>query len=233
MRLCGFCGGPGVSKEHVWPDWLRKVILESRVTGGMKLFRAEIERGGKTNHFKSASLEIQVGMPCKSCNNRWMSALENDVQSFVTGMVSRGEKTLLDADRLRALVRWIVKIAMVYEFTAAATEPRYFSGAERLAFKERLELPLNLWIWAARYDGVRPIRAVQHRARTSGSGPPRVYSLTLSANFLAIQVFAFRGSEDDLGRVARATTAERLPAGRRLDHVAAEHNDRRPRARRP
>ena len=25
MRLCGFCRGTGVNKEHVWPDWLRKI----------------------------------------------------------------------------------------------------------------------------------------------------------------------------------------------------------------
>jgi predicted ATPase len=26
MRSCGFCRGPGVNKEHVWPDWLRKIL---------------------------------------------------------------------------------------------------------------------------------------------------------------------------------------------------------------
>ena len=35
-------------------------------------------------------------------------------------------------------------------------------------------------------------------------------SLTLSANFLTVQVFAFRESEGDLGQVARATKPERL-----------------------
>jgi predicted nucleic acid-binding protein len=36
MRLCGFCRGTGVNKEHVWPDWLRRIILDSRATVGQK-----------------------------------------------------------------------------------------------------------------------------------------------------------------------------------------------------
>jgi hypothetical protein len=38
--------------------------------------------------------------------------------------------------------------------------------------------------------------------------PPLIYSLTLTANFLAMQVFAFRDSAG--ARVARATTPQRL-----------------------
>ena len=210
MRVCGFCNGPGVNQEHVWPDWLRKVILESRAAGGMKHFHAEIERGGETKKFKSPKLEMKVGMPFESCNHGWMSGLENQVKTFMTQMVYRGDKTLLDPERQTHLMRWILKTAMVYEFTSAAAQRKYFSDAERLAFKERFEIPQNLWIWVARYDGVRPRHSVQHRAPKSSDSPPRIYSLTLSANFLTVQVFAFRESEGDLGQVARATKPERL-----------------------
>jgi hypothetical protein len=76
MRVCGFCDGSGVDQEHVWPDWLRKVIFESRAAGGMKHFHAEIERTGETKKFKSPKFEIKVGMPCESCNHGWMSGSE-------------------------------------------------------------------------------------------------------------------------------------------------------------
>jgi hypothetical protein len=209
MRACGFCGDPDVTQEHVWADWLRKVILDSRSEGGMKTFRAEIERGAKTTSFPKSDLEITVGMPCARCNNGWMSGLENDVMSFMTDMVYRGMKTLLDADRQRALIRWIVKTAMVYEFTGAAVEQKYFTADERKAFKESYALPANMWIWLGRYDGVLPVHSLQLRA-TSEDVRPRVYSLTFTANFLAMQVFAFRESESDLAQYARATTSTRL-----------------------
>ena len=210
MRLCGFCRGPGVNKEHVWPDWLRKIILDSRATGGQKAFHAQIERGGSTSEFKNPNLEIKVGMPCSSCNGGWMSALENQVKPFVTTMAYRGEKTLLDAGRQLALTRWIIKTAMVYEFTASPTERKYFSDSERVAFKESFAIPSNLWIWLGRYDGVRPLHAFQQRAPTSPLSAPSLYALTFTANFLAIQVFAFRSSEGDFDQLARSTRPGRL-----------------------
>ena len=81
---------------------------------------------------------------------------------------------------------------------------------ERLAFKERFELPENLWIWAGRYDGVRAMHAVQRRSLKAPKGTPRIYSLTLTANFLTLQLFAYRESEGDLARMANATLSERF-----------------------
>ena len=69
-------------------------------------------------------------------------------------MVDRGVKVLLDPDRQTALIRWMVKTAMVYEFTGATAEPKYFTTDERKAFKESYTLPANMWIWLGRYDGV-------------------------------------------------------------------------------
>jgi hypothetical protein len=166
--------------------------------------------GGDTKKFKSPKLEMKVGMPCDSCNHGWMSGLESQVKTFMTQMMYRGEKTLLDPERQAHLTRWIINTAMVYEFTSTAAERKYFSDAERLAFKERFEIPQNVWICIARYDGVRPMHSLQHRAPKSPDLPPRIYLLTLSANFLVVQVFAFRESEGNLGEVARATKPERL-----------------------
>ena len=46
--------------------------------------------------------------------------------------------------------------------------------------------------------------------RQSPKGAPRIYSLTLTANFLTLQLFAYRESEGDLARMANLTTSERL-----------------------
>ena len=179
--VCGFCGSAGVTKEHIWPNWLRRLILESRAASGMRQFHAEIERDGTTQQYKNPTLEQRVGMPCSACNGGWMSELENEVKDFMTTMVYRGEMVLLTPERQIAVSRWAMKTAMVYEFTSAADERKYFSDGERLAFKERFELQENLWIWAGRYDGVRAMHAVQRR---SPKGTPRIYSLTLTANLV-------------------------------------------------
>ena len=105
MPVCGFCDNRDITQEHVWADWLRKVILDSRAQVGTKTFRAEIERMGKTASFQKDDLEITVGMPCGSCNNGWMSDLENAVRPFMTDMVRRGETTVLSDERQRAIKR--------------------------------------------------------------------------------------------------------------------------------
>lgn len=202
-KVCGFCGGPGVTQEHVWPDWLRKVVLESRGGGKGKKFGAEIERGGKRKRFRAEKLETKVGMPCEACQNGWMSALENEVKPFLTGMVFPGDKTPLNSGHQLALVRWAIKTAMVYEFTA--TEEKYFSSEERLAFKERFEIPENVWIWAARYDGIKPIHGLQHRARERERLAPAAYCLTLATGFLILQVFGYRKEGEEIGMYAAIT----------------------------
>jgi hypothetical protein len=209
MLVCGFCDNTDITQEHVWANWLRQIIIESRAEGGMKIFRAEIARAGKTISFPKNDLEITVGMPCGSCNNGWMSDLENAVRPFMTDMVSRGEKVLLDDDRQRALIHWTVKTAMVYEFTGRGDESKYFRQEERREFKNSRALPSNVWIWLGRYDDVLPVHALQLRGNVNDTAPT-VYSLTFTANFLAIQIFAYRESADALGRYPSATRSERI-----------------------
>jgi hypothetical protein len=86
MPRCGFCGAERQSKEHLWAEWLGRVILESRAQGGMKTFHQQVERSGRVAAFQNNDLEHTVRMPCEACNNGWMSELENAVKPFVTEM---------------------------------------------------------------------------------------------------------------------------------------------------
>lgn len=71
-------------------------------------------------------------------------------------------------------------------------------------------MPSNVWIWLARYDGVMPLHSLQLRGPKSPNVAPRIYSLTFGSNFLVAKLFAFRGAENDLDQIARATKTERL-----------------------
>jgi hypothetical protein len=174
----------------------------------MKTFLAQIERGGKTVTFPKNDLELTVRMPCEPCNNGWMSDLETGVKPFMTDMTFRGEKTILDEDRQTKLVRWVVKTAMVDEYTAPDGEQKYFTEAERRAFKEQFAIPANLWIWLARYDGVLPLHSLQIRAPKLPDRAPTLYSLTFGSNFFVAQIFGYRDAE--FRRIAEATKSPRL-----------------------
>lgn len=112
-RTCGSCSAAGVTKEHVWADWLRKLILQARSQPCGKTFHAEIETGSAMKQFKSKTLEVTVGMPCSSWNNGWMSVLENEVRLFMPGMIRCGDTTLLTREQQVSLAHWAIKTAMV------------------------------------------------------------------------------------------------------------------------
>jgi hypothetical protein len=171
----------------------------------LKRFHMETESGGRTKHRRNPELSVTVWMPCAACNNGWMSTMENDVLSFMPDMVDRGRIVHLTSARQVALARWAIKTAMVYEFVGEREEPKYFLPVELAAFRERRQIPEHVWIWCGRYDGPRPMHAVQRRYPNNRLGGPGIYSLTLSANFLVLQVFAYRSSEGDLARVAGST----------------------------
>jgi hypothetical protein len=140
-----------------------------------------------------------------------MSALEKDALVFLPEMVDRGKKVYLTDERRRVLARWAIKVAMVYEFTSLPNQQKYFAPAGRAAFRGSFAIPENLWIWAGRYDGVRPLHALQLRGRPVGfNDASTVYSFTFGANFLVLQLLAFRQSADYMVQLAKATIPERL-----------------------
>ncbi len=193
VGTCGFCGKRGVNKEHVWPDWLRKLVLKSRTAIGQKHFAIEVERSGELRRFSTSTLESTVHMPCAECNSSWMSEMEGAARLFMADMVSPGAKTVLGRDRQITLARWAVKTAMVFEFVAKPAP--YFTWEERLRFKNERDIPQSTFVWTGRYDATQPAHALQHRIgqRRSDASITHAYSFSLTAGFLAVQVFSFRG----------------------------------------
>jgi len=193
-RKCGFCGGPGVNKEHVWPNWIRKIILAERGAPG-KRFKVQHEHRGEITEFESAGLETLIGMPCGNCNSGWMSELESAVKPFMSGMVHPGHQTLLDAERRRLLARWATKTAMVFEFFKEK-KLHYFTPAARLEFMDSSLPAPDVSVWLGRYWALKPMHALQDRKQDEKSGSVALYTFTMTAQFFAVQVAARRGSSE-------------------------------------
>src|SRR5262245_61105223 len=189
-RTCGFCGRPRCSKEHLWPKWVLKIIRDVRGTDAEKEFVVEHEKRGKTIRFRSTNMETKVGMPCEKCNNGWMSALESSVKPFLGEMIRTGDVTFLTEERRQLLATWIVKTAMVYEFFKPDGR-FYFSDQDRREFMNYQQPPNDVHVWIAKYDATQPMHGSQDRL-TSDGRLVHFYCLTLTANFLAMQIAASR-----------------------------------------
>ena len=109
MRYCIFCEDRATSKEDAWPLWLMRRL------GATEAGIVEAQRGKqKSNTWKSGKAGPKVRFVCASCNNGWLSRLENRVKPIIEGLFDEESVTLECSDQ-KTLVAWGVKNAMVHE----------------------------------------------------------------------------------------------------------------------
>lgn len=139
-RTCVFCGGSRLTKEHGIPRWLDPYFPHP--TESIRKVRAKgkdvpSDRGSR----KTLSGE-EVRRFCESCNNGWMSQLEQQAIPVIGPMVL-GEGLQLNESWQAIAATWIVKTYLVL----AASE-RQFDNSESLAsiYPEfyRTRMPSNL-----------------------------------------------------------------------------------------
>lgn len=164
-RTCPFCGArEGLTKEHVWPRWLRVApgaqwLLETSpkgrrtehiepriVVGDDDRYRAEAESVG---HVQNLLPEVTVPI-CKSCNNGWLNDLERAVQPLLTPFLEGRGEIVAGAAQSDALAVWALKTFMTYAMTKGSqTNP--FSEKDYLDLRQHRTVPawVRLWICTA------------------------------------------------------------------------------------
>jgi len=98
---CAFCGSrEKMTMEHVWPEWITRLLGQNSFT---------ITAQGQERRSRQIDLVAPV---CATCNNRWLSVLEGDVQPVLAPMI-RGEDRSLDLREQRLLATWAAKTALM------------------------------------------------------------------------------------------------------------------------
>jgi hypothetical protein len=144
-RRCVFCGGSGLTLEHVIPQWLSRHVLE--VTGGNGFsVSGAIMRGRR----RVPIIDAQVKRACESCNTGWMHDLEEDCREAIAAMID-GVTVDMGPRGQTQLGRWAIKTAAMVEFTTPA---RTFSGADRAELRGG-SVPDGHTVLLARYAGSR------------------------------------------------------------------------------
>ena len=118
---CIFCKEWGVSKEHVFPDWLQQLlpkgpndthqhgtVIWALDTNGIPIRVPTIRR----RQGQASSKKVRT--VCENCNNGWLSALEERTKPLLRRMVCGKPHRLNDLDQ-RMLATWVAKTAMVAE----------------------------------------------------------------------------------------------------------------------
>jgi hypothetical protein len=143
-RLCVFCGARKVSKEHVIPSWVDKVLPS--LPPGVRL-RHTFEQGS----FEADALSLTVKRVCRECNHGWM---EQDIESpnrpILTPMFL-GKSCSLTPDEQEHVATWAVKTQMMAQYRHLPHRP---VAREQLQWLyENVTVPPKSRVWLAGFAG--------------------------------------------------------------------------------
>jgi len=182
---CCFCNGPGLTKEHIWPDWAADLLPDSG-----SYFRAKIRGGGGLSpggsvegHWsrQGAVKTIRLRVVCKPCNSGWMGDMEQAVKPILKPMLN-DKQISLSRDNQQTLAQYFAMKAMVADLSRP---PYAFTENERNLFYLERAIPDRCRIHLSRYpDPPNPIVALYNKESVGGIG----LNQTFRFNYIYVQV---------------------------------------------
>jgi hypothetical protein len=151
---CIFCGEKGLTKQHVWPAWLKKYNLPEdqthiQITGeSTNLKPHDIKTAVKKHQGHSGSRKFH--RVCRTCNNGWIRRAEEAVKPLVLDLM-KGKPVPLDASAQRRLAIWLCLLTIMSELTDPPTEA--VKPDQRRWLRDKLEPPPGWVVYLARYTG--------------------------------------------------------------------------------
>ncbi len=196
---CVFCGTYGLlTREDATPKWVGRLLHKHFPPSGS--WEAVELRPCPDGTLHSRSR--RVGSPsaykpvivCASCNNTWMSGLEQSVRRTLAALIL-DQAAGLDAKASTMLATWAVKTALVYEFVIPSEEGTTASLEDRRwVCEQRKPLPESQ-VWLGRYVGTRGAHIVSRQTlylfdRDDAESTPVAHTLFVVLVFghLAIRV---------------------------------------------
>jgi hypothetical protein len=152
-----------MTKQHVWPDWLKSVIprvgnKHSRLTTRVTFDQQKVTIVPKLHEHNGAIGSHKLRIVCASCNNGWMSQIEQQSKSLLTDLI-KGIDIVLDKENQQLLCDWIMMTTMVAEFTDHYTISIPYE--HRNSIKNEL-FPPGWKIWIGRYEGIKSTPYYKH-----------------------------------------------------------------------
>jgi hypothetical protein len=196
---CIFCGGGNLTKEHFWPDWVGTVLGISNTVNRVedlwtrspgqpvpKLINRQ-ERPGPTHKKK------KIRKVCSTCNNGWMSEIENELTTVLGPLIVDREVTLSPEDQ-HTLAIWTTLKTFIAEWSIPnnVVPPQEL----RTDFMTSRTIPPNLTIWIAQCGRDGWEAAYYRDVHTIGLSPeerffrtsPNIQCLTFGVGGLLVHV---------------------------------------------
>jgi hypothetical protein len=157
-RKCIFCGCPGLSKTHIWPEWLERLLLPGSLRS-IELVRPDHispthTRFQRVQQTKQGSIFTQKPyLACVDCNTGWMKHFEDEMLKFAKPLFISWEKVILDVHQVHAIATWISLVTVLAEYMDRSQGSVSISEVDRAYLKTCRRPPESWSIFAASLDG--------------------------------------------------------------------------------
>jgi hypothetical protein len=140
-----------MSKEDVWPVWLKKYVPRDR-----KNYRARLTKVDRGLVHDENTLKIDgdprsrgVKLVCERCNNEWMSGLQTRAKPLLLPLIL-GQKAVLGRDAQRLIAAWCAMSVMSADFFFP--DRSAVPQAHRDHLRMTRDAPPDTWkIWIGNY----------------------------------------------------------------------------------
>lgn len=153
QKVCIFCEGTGLSKEHFWPDWISSHISKAdtdkhitEIHSGDVRSKPELE---KKIERQGNLVTKKFRVVCRDCNSGWMSRLEESVKPFILSAMQNKNITL-NPEQVAMLARWVVMKVLVAEQNHDGTQVT--PTDDRKSFYEDSVIPSYFRVYIARHE---------------------------------------------------------------------------------
>jgi hypothetical protein len=187
---CLFCGSVPLTREHLWPDWLRR---EARIKGRWPHRLQQEEDGYETRdqEFEAPPFNQQVRAVCGDCNGGWMSDIEAAAKPIFQQLIYARGRRLHRAEQ-RTLASWALLKAIVFDELHPKERVVPTVHREHL-YRHRQPPTEGLWVRLATYEA----QDIGHYAYQGlrlqpGQDPPpvepNIYFVTITLGALVVQL---------------------------------------------
>src|SRR6266478_2446773 len=185
-EYCAFCPERATTREHLWDDWLNKLLGKDT--------RYIISRNmrGKALNWKSVGLNEKAPVLCDGCNNVWGSDIGAKVKGVAANMITDGAAIKLTESDIAIIATYSLMKAFVCDYMQDEVES-FYGFRDRYAFREDLTFPRSVQIWLARtFVGHGVFKGSYSRLSLKTPDRFQLYIFTISLGQLVIQVASSR-----------------------------------------
>jgi hypothetical protein len=190
-RTCIFCGTKGVSKEHLWSDWMGSWLTGTPIDGYDEFHQVytmkNVKRGAPVTRTRpGAAYTKKLRVVCATCNNGWMSVIESNAKAVLQPLIS-GISCVLSPTSCALLTEWISLKLLVLENISLPERPAdpIYDQQVRTRFMATGEPPPMLRVWIATCVGEKwQTGFLRHCSMLTRDTTPPVSAIRKNAQFV-------------------------------------------------